>query len=127
MYDNRHLILAVKESEKSDCHHKLGAVIFNGNKIISTGYNKVIPSEIEDSWTDNRILFKCSIHAEIMALIKAGKKSVGMELLVIRLRKNGALGNSKPCKHCMSYILESGIKIVYYSSDDEQIYQLRVR
>lgn len=118
---NKHLNLAKKIARKSNYRYKMSAIIFDGNRVISSGYNKVIPCEIDTigSKYSNKLLFDCSIHAEMMALMRARKWDViGKEMLVIRIRKNGSIGNSKPCNNCLSNIIGAGIKVIYFWQDN---------
>jgi len=62
----------------------------------------------------------CSTHAEMSAIISLqGKKAD--TLLVVRVGKDGTLRDSKPCKYCYEFILRSGIKKIYYSTNDQEI------
>lgn len=57
-----------------------------------------------------------SVHAEVDAIKRNGKKSIGRVLIVIRVDADGNLKFSKPCKNCSDIIKTSGIKKVYYIS-----------
>jgi deoxycytidylate deaminase len=96
-------------------HHKHGCVIVKDGKIIAEGYNHYI-NHFEHTFT---------IHAEVDAIIKMkkiNKKITGCELYVVRIGTDN-MGNplkySRPCTNCINAILKSGIKNVYFSTDDE--------
>jgi deoxycytidylate deaminase len=92
-------------------HHKLGAVITRGNKIISLGYNKnKTHTKSNHSWK--------RLHAEITAIIKAKQDISGCSIYVFRETKQGQPAMARPCSSCMEAIREAGIKRVYYSSND---------
>ena len=62
-----------------------------------------------------------TIHAEISALEKIKKWKVcpkNIDLVVIKIKKNGDIGDGKPCEHCIYMLSISKIKItnVFYSS-----------
>jgi deoxycytidylate deaminase len=62
-----------------------------------------------------------TIHAEMNALAKIQKWKVcptNIDLIVIKIKKNGDIGNAKPCNHCIQILSQSKIKInnVYYST-----------
>jgi len=49
-----------------------------------------------------------------------------LEILVVRVAKDGSLRNSRPCNHCLETMKLFGIKNVYYSNDDGTIGKERV-
>ncbi len=54
-----------------------------------------------------------------------------LEIVVIRVNKNGELLNSKPCNTCLYYMKLYGVKSVYYSDENgdmikEKISQIEV-
>lgn len=60
------------------------------------------------------------LHAEMDVLNKASKiRSLeGSELHVMRFRKNGSIGSSKPCSHCMEFIRQHGIRAIHYINEN---------
>ena len=101
---------AVKQSQKTKFCFKLGAVIFNKDRIISAGYNR--------SFVVGKNSLQCDC-AEVLAIKKAPKQLLGgSTILVCRVRGSGTFGMSKPCPKCKSLIEKSGIKRVIYSSPD---------
>jgi len=54
------------------------------------------------------------MHAEMDVLRFA---QPGDELEVMRFRKDGSLGMSKPCKFCQRHIRSAGIRRVYYTDE----------
>ena len=81
-----------------------------------------------------------SIHAEhaaIQKLLKLNnyrkilKSSNVVDIVVIRINRNGKLGYSRPCKRCIKYMmrLNEMIKInnVYYSHSDGIIYKEQLK
>lgn len=108
---------AIKEALKSTHIFKIGAVIFDKNKIISRGHNYSCKSV--KSYNTKFVKWKGSIHAEVDAIIKARKPLKGLSILVIRINKNGKLGLAKPCKNCTKYINHVGIRKVFYSDNNE--------
>lgn len=68
-------------------------------------------------------------HAEMGAIKKAldmGIDLKGKTLWVIRFRKDGSIGCSKPCKYCEMLIREVGIKKVYYTQEDGSWAKIRI-
>ena len=103
------------------CHHRHGCVIVKDNEVISEGYNHYT-TFFEHQYT---------MHAEVDALRKVKKYSkIGeCELYVVRIGTDlmgHPLKYSRPCPDCTRAILKSGIKKVYFSTDDEFNDKLKV-
>ena len=59
-----------------------------------------------------------SLHAEIGCLLGMNRQSTeGADILVIRIKKQGQLGTSKPCGMCINAAKFCGIKRIFYSTD----------
>ena len=111
---SKHVELAVEEALKSDHKIKIGAVIFNGRKVISVGHNDAhrAAKKLHPRFQN----FPGSVHAEVAAILKAKTDLRRMKMLVVRcspFKKNLLL--AKPCRLCESYIRYVGIKRIYYS------------
>lgn len=81
--------------------------------------NKTEISDGKNNFIENKTC--TTIHAEIAALEKIRKWRVcpkNIDLIVIKLNKDGNIGKSKPCDHCIYLLSESkvNIKNVYYST-----------
>lgn len=78
---------------------------------------------------------KNSIHAEHDTINKLPftKKPKKINMLVIRITKNGKLGMSKPCNKCVSYMIhlfpKKGyiVKNIYYSTNEGCIIKTNLR
>jgi len=99
---------------------KHGALLVRGNYILSTGYNdyknhaevnainnyiqQVLQGKRNQAKTENklrRIFSRC-------------------DLLVVRAKRL-TISNSKPCKHCLQFIKDCGIRRIYYSNNQNLI------
>jgi len=111
--------ISIEEAKKSIHKYRIGAVIWKGKHIISTGHNYSNKSvrSINTEFTKRRY----AIHAEVDAIINAKTDLKRANILVIRINKNEKLVNAKPCKHCLGYIEHVGIKNIYYSNKDSEI------
>lgn len=109
---------AVKAAQKSKDRFRLGAVVLNGRKVISTGHNKRKTHAFFHSRYGHHHL-----HAECDALLKAHK---GDTLVVVRLHKNGKLACSRPCDSCMDYIRDFGIKKVFFVNHKSEVVSIRL-
>lgn len=100
--------VALKSKDPST---KVGAVIVGSdNKIISTGYNGMLPGfpDTEDNWARPR-KYDLVVHAELNAVLYSNAK----------LDNSALYCTLQPCKDCMKVIIASGIKEIYYAEDRE--------
>ena len=102
--------LALKEAKNARHHqHKLGAVLFKSGKPIASSHN-----------FDH-------VHAEHAVLNQAWRSDIaGTTLLVIRVRKNGTLGMSRPCHLCMLRIIQAGVKRVIFSNQAGNLESIKI-
>lgn len=100
-----------KLEKKKEKHHYAYFLLTNKKHEIAVG---------ENSFIENKTC--TTIHAELDALSKINtwrecpKK---IDLIVIKINKNGEIGEAKPCGHCIKVLDDSKLKIknVYYSSN----------
>lgn len=111
--NNRWLKKAVEEAKKSTFNPRVGAVIFNKGKFISSGHND--PNRSIKKHHPKYRKTKYSIHAEVDAIIKAKTDLKGKSILVVRINNKNQFRLSRPCKYCMEYLKYIGIKRCYYS------------
>ena len=114
---------AIEECRKSTFTVHLGAVVFKGKRIISSGHNEIRSSSIHDKYKK----WVNALHAEQAALIGLDwTRLSGYSMLVLRLSKTReVLGNAKPCLMCQKLIKTIGFKDVYYSDEYGQIVRLQ--
>lgn len=109
---------AIAQCEKSLHKQRVGAVIFKGSRIISTGFNDKRNSERLPNQFRKYIDSLC---AEKRAILNARRNLKGCSMLVVRIRKNGELALAKPCKSCQGFIDHVGIRKVYFSNNKGEI------
>ena len=106
--------LANKQAVRSTYIYRLGAVITKGQRVLSTGYNRLAYCPLNK--------FKISKHAEMDAILKLMRQHNGLNSLagstiyVSRINKNGATLLARPCQRCMDLIQSVGIKDVIYTT-----------
>ena len=105
---------------------RIGAVVVDGNRIISTGCNSTKTSPVQDRYNkyrhfDDGTYCIPKIHAEIAALSPLlNNNSINWsktELYIYREHKNGDRACSRPCAACARLIRDLGIKTVYYLNE----------
>lgn len=101
-WDNRGIQLAqLVASWSKDPSTKVGAAIFDGKRVVSTGYNGP-PSGVPDMPTDRETKLRRTIHAEKNAIVFAKRDLTGCTLYVTH----------HPCGPCAAIIAQSGISTV---------------
>ncbi|MFQ5837253.1 MAG: cytidine/deoxycytidylate deaminase family protein [Thermoplasmata archaeon] len=115
--DEYYLRIAVDVAKRSTClRRQIGAVVVNGDVIVSTGYNGnprnmphceeigCVRDELKIP-SGERMEICTGVHAEMNALLFAGKEARG-----------GALYTTiVPCNTCAKMIINSGIRRVVYA------------
>jgi dCMP deaminase len=108
----RFLDLALHISEWSkDPSSKVGAVITEGNRIVSLGYNGFAAGvEDNDHRLNNRdIKLNLTIHAEENAMIFAKQDISGCTIYLTH----------PPCPRCASKLIQEGIRLIVYREPTE--------
>ena len=112
--------LAINVASSSLSKKKVGAVLLNKNKVVTTGVNKDRKSHpLQAKFAEMAGLYdKIYLHAEISALVKC--RTDADTIVVARLGgdEQNEMRNSKPCKICQLALEEVGIKNVYFTTDD---------
>ncbi len=118
--DRRLVHLALLEATKSDHDRvKIGAVIVKGNRVVSTGYNttKSHPLQLHYNQLAGRLVPKHSCHAELAAIINAGRHDLsGTKMYVARRDRVGRLANCRPCGACRLALERAGITDVAFTN-----------
>lgn len=110
-WDERFLKLAEEVSTWSkDPSTKVGAVIADGKKVVSHGFNGFPPSiEDKQEWYDEReVKYKLVIHAEVNAILNAERSVSGCTLYTTPL---------PPCCECAKLVAAAGITKVVSTID----------
>jgi len=113
--------VAEKLRVKSDSDIKVVAIVFKHGKILATGVN----SSKKSYPFLKRYFIHATLHAEIAALISIMYRDYdNLSLFVYRSKKDGSLGESKPCPMCVKSLWENGkFNKIYWTTDDGTIAQ----
>jgi len=88
--------------------YRLGASLFRGSRLISTGINQI------KTHTKSPHSYRM-IHAEIDALLRVDREVIeGSTLYVVRILKNLNFAASKPCDCCWEMACQLGVRRVIY-------------
>lgn len=109
-------------SELSDHpSQKLGCVVVNKHKIISSGFNSNVKCHKIQAELDTKMFGECcpgKLHSEVsslLPLIKSGVDLSKASIFVYRSHKDGSAAMAKPCKRCEHLIRQCKIKKIYYT------------
>ena len=102
---------------------KLGCVLVDKHRIISSGYNSSTRcSPLQKQMDTARFGFpdqhKGLVHAEtacLLPLIRQGYDMSRSDLYIVRRHRNGSLALSRPCPGCMSLLRANGVRRVFFS------------
>ena len=105
---------------------KLGCVLVDKHRIISSGHNSSTRcSPIQKQMDAARFGFpdqhKGPVHAEtacLLPLIRQGYDMSRSDLYIVRGYRNGSLALSRPCPGCMSLLRANGVRRVFFSVED---------
>lgn len=114
---------ARKEAAKSHYYQRIGACIYKGGSVLSTGHNKIRYKQRGVSFTR----FPESLHAERDACSKVYKERLyGATICVVRINKKGSYRLARPCKDCMKLLTALGIRKIIYSTNTKPYYNVEV-
>ncbi len=102
---------------------EITAIIYDKRgRVISMGHNSYIKTHTVQAHYANKAgqPDRIFLHAEMDAIIRAGSRiKYAHQISVYRFNKQGEPRLAKPCPVCMSAILETPIKKIVYTSDDQ--------
>jgi deoxycytidylate deaminase len=102
--------LAYKESAKSTCRYKHGAIIVKSGSVVSQGHNKY---RTHPRWGSGPLM---CVHAEGDAIRNAVRQRINIEGANIYITRRSTFSRmSKPCTDCMARIKKYGIRKVIYT------------
>lgn len=102
------LLIAKTAAKARHTHHHV-AIVVKGGAVRTVGFNHD------------------TIHAEVAALSKLWpNQRPGCKVWSIRVRKNGTYGLARPCDDCMRFLVDNGVKVVYYSNNEGGFERLKL-
>ena len=116
---------AIQETENSEHpYYGIGAVVFKGSRIFSSGHNSFRSSTIPDKYKR----YPHTLHAEQCAINGLDWDQLkGSSILVVRISlQSGNISMGFPCQYCYQTIKHVGIKNIFYSNRKGEIVKKRV-
>lgn len=112
---------AISEAQSSEYNpYKLGAVIFKGPRILSSGHNEIRGNgKIHPRYKD----YDNTIHAEQSAILnlKDWGKAKNADILIVRINNSGNFSLAYPCPMCQRFLQFLGINRVCFSNREGHI------
>jgi tRNA(Arg) A34 adenosine deaminase TadA len=106
--------LCTEQARLSDNRHRLGAVIYTKNVVLSRDHNYSLKSA--KNLHPRYYRWIGSIHAETATILSARCDLRGSSMFLLRINRKEEFLLAKPCDQCMSFIYHVGIKRVTYST-----------
>lgn len=109
-------------SKLSDHHYKLGCVVVDHHRIISSGFNSRTKCHRLQAVLDEEFFGRAtrgSEHAEVAALLPLIRRKVDLSastVYVYREDRFGRLAMARPCPRCMSLPLRLGVRRIKYTA-----------
>lgn len=115
--------LGIQRAEESDVFFRIGAVIFKGSRIISSGKNEFKNSGVPYKYRKTKL----SIHAEQAALEGIDwRKLKGCSIFVIRVNRSGKISMAYPCEYCIKTLNHVGIRWIYYTNRNGEVKRVKL-
>ena len=123
MISDNFLHLAVETAKSSPSRRRVGAVLLRKSKLVSTAVNLEQKSHPLQAKLAEKVGLgeKIYLHSEIHALIKA--KEDADTIIVARVNTQDKLRMAKPCPICSLALEQSGVKNIYYSTNEGFMYK----
>jgi tRNA(Arg) A34 adenosine deaminase TadA len=123
MISDNFLHLAVETAKSSPSRRRVGAVLIRKSKLVSTAVNLEQKSHPLQAKLAEKVGLgeKIYLHSEIHALIKA--KEDADTIIVARVNTQDKLRMAKPCPICSLALEQSGVKNIYYSTNEGFMYK----
>ena len=115
--EQNYVDLASRISYQSDHHHRHGAVLVKGSRVINTSPNKSKFNSFASRFYPKEKQW-ATIHAELGSILNVERKNTeGATVYVVRVSAKDELRMSKPCEMCQAAMKWVGIKKVVYSTN----------
>ncbi|MFE5947483.1 hypothetical protein [Streptomyces sp. NPDC056480] len=100
--------LAIRQALRSECRHRVGAVLVVGRRVIAASPNR----RRNDPMIDFR---HATFHAE-EAVLRRVHRAAGAIIYVARVAADGTSVIARPCARCQVELARAGIVRAYYTA-----------
>lgn len=110
--------VAIRQAIRSQCQHRVGAVLVAGNRVVVSTPNKRRNSPFIDHQN-------CTFHAEEAALRRA-RGAPATAIFVARVNAACVPMFARPCPRCVQKLSLAGIGKAYYTSGPATVEELTI-
>jgi len=107
--------LAFKESQKSFCRTRHGAIVSKGGRVFGKGHNSY---KTHGTWGGGPLM---TLHAEAAAIRDAVRRGIDICGATLFVTRGDANRMSKPCVSCQALLESYGITKVIYTDENGNI------
>ncbi|MFE5550287.1 hypothetical protein ACFQ71_42195 [Streptomyces sp. NPDC056534] len=100
--------LAIRQALRSDCRHRVGAVLVVGRRVMAASPNL----RRNDPMIDFR---HATFHAE-EAVLRRVRRTAGAVIYVARVGADGTTGLARPCPRCQESLAQAGISRAVFTT-----------
>lgn len=117
-------------SSFSDHRCKIGCVLVDKHRIVSSGYNsntKCHPIQANIDKHTFKIDCPGKLHAEVATIIPLLKYKTDLSRATVytyRQTAEGHLAMSRPCSRCMAFLKQNGIRRIKYTTPDGYVSEI---
>ena len=89
--------------------------VLNKSKVVAIGINniKTHPATLKYDYCG-----QVGLHSELSAVIRLGKEDCSdLTFVNVRVKKDGTIGTSLPCRGCMDMLNQVGFKKIYFTNE----------
>lgn len=125
----RFIRIAYNTSAQANCTFLIGATIALGSRVVSTGHctKKTHPQNPKIKAPTKRNQLCAEVNATLRALkILPREKIKECSIYIARSRRDGSVGMAKPCPFCLSFLKDTGIRDVYYTTNAGSIKRMEI-
>lgn len=103
---------AIGAAAVSEIRHQHGAVVYKSGRVLAAGINRMR----NEHPTMEMDPLDYMVHAEVTALHRLTQKNIkGSTVYVARVNRKGDSMFSKPCRECLDYMFQRGVKRIVHS------------
>lgn len=110
--------LAIRQATRSQCRHRVGAVLAAGSRVVVASSNKYRNSPLIDHHNS-------TFHAEDAALRRARGAPVSM-VFVARVNAACVPMLARPCDRCVDKLAQAGVLRAYYTAGPNTVEVLEI-
>lgn len=110
--------LALKQALRSQCRHRVGAVLAAGTRVLAVSPNRRRNNPAVS-------FLHATFHAE-EAVLRRAVRTRGTTIYVARVDAVGTPRLAKPCSRCQTRLVAAGVSRIHFTVDERTVESLRM-